>query len=176
MSKRGRQGVAKAEAWRPRPPLPQRRVILAGFGLLLLCVGMALFFLLPSRSLVQDLRSRGVSAAATVIGVDSKPKYVKVRLVSRPKEGTLSEYAGMLPETETGASVIVTYDPEAPLPGPHPGLGSGPAIEPAGLRHFGSGGHLPRPHHGSDLASSLDSWHVRPGRVPSLIDGWQRAE
>ncbi|KJK35498.1 hypothetical protein UK15_30575 [Streptomyces variegatus] len=66
-------------------------MILAGFGLFLLCVGMALFFLLPSRSLVQDLRSRGVSAAATV-----------------------SEYAGMLPETETGASVIVTYDPEAP--------------------------------------------------------------
>ncbi|MFD5475911.1 hypothetical protein [Streptomyces hawaiiensis] len=78
---------------------------------------MSLFFLLPSRSLVQDLRSRGVSAAATVIGVDSKPKYVKIRLVSSPKAGTevkLSEYAGMLPETETGASVIVTYDPEAP--------------------------------------------------------------
>ncbi|QCD57542.1 hypothetical protein CEB94_23830 [Streptomyces hawaiiensis] len=92
-------------------------MILAGFGLFLLCVGMTLFFLLPSRSLVQDLRSRGVSAAATVIGVDSKPKYIRVRLVSSPKAGTeakLSEYAGMLPETETGASVIVTYDPEAP--------------------------------------------------------------
>lgn len=90
-------------------------MILAGFGLFLLCVGMVLFFLLPSRSLVQDLRSRGVSAAATVSGVDSKPKYVKVRLVSGPKAGTeveLSDFAGMLPETQTGASMIVTYDPE----------------------------------------------------------------
>ncbi|MFF5314908.1 hypothetical protein [Streptomyces massasporeus] len=78
---------------------------------------MALVFVLPSRSLVQDLRSHGEGAAATVIGVDSKPKYVKVRLVSSPKAGTevkLSDYAGMLPETETGASMIVTYDPEDP--------------------------------------------------------------
>ncbi|MEU0221481.1 DUF3592 domain-containing protein, partial [Streptomyces sp. NPDC006265] len=115
--KRAHQEVADAKAWKPRPPLPQLHVILTVFGLFLLCVGMALFFLLPSRSLVQDLRSHGVSAAATVVGVDSKPKYVKVRLVSSPKAGTeveLSEYAGMLPETETGASVIVTYDPEDP--------------------------------------------------------------
>ncbi|MEU0176883.1 DUF3592 domain-containing protein [Streptomyces massasporeus] len=115
--KRAHQEVAEAKAWKPRPPLPQVRVILVGFGLFLLCVGMALFFLLPSHSLVQDLRSRGVSAAATVVGVDSKPKYVKVRLVSSPKAGTevkLWDYAGMLPETQTGASMIVTYDPEDP--------------------------------------------------------------
>ncbi|CAM5700477.1 hypothetical protein SPURM210S_00372 [Streptomyces purpurascens] len=92
-------------------------MILVGFGLFLLCVGMALAFLLPSQSLVQDLRSRGVSAAATVVGVDSQPKYVKVRLVSSPKAGTeveLWDYGGMLPETQTGASMIVTYDPEDP--------------------------------------------------------------
>ncbi|EFL34075.1 predicted protein [Streptomyces viridochromogenes DSM 40736] len=78
---------------------------------------MTLAFILPSRSLVQDLRSRGESAAAQVIVVDSKPKYVKVRLVSSPEAGTevkLWDYAGMLPETHTGASMIVTYDPEDP--------------------------------------------------------------
>ncbi|MFD5948882.1 DUF3592 domain-containing protein [Streptomyces collinus] len=115
--KRAHQEVAEARAWRPRPPLPQLRVILTGFGLALLCIGMALFFALPSRSLVQDLRSHGESAAATVIGVDSKPKYVKVRLVTSAKAGTevkLTDYAGMLPETETGASMIVTYDPKDP--------------------------------------------------------------
>ncbi|MEU0893236.1 DUF3592 domain-containing protein [Streptomyces massasporeus] len=92
-------------------------MILAIFGLFLLCLGMILTFVLPSHFLVQDLRSRGVSAAATVVGVDSKPKYVKVRLVSSPQAGTevkLSDYAGMLPETQTGASMIVTYDPEEP--------------------------------------------------------------
>ncbi|GHD31880.1 hypothetical protein GCM10010313_75800 [Streptomyces violarus] len=112
-----RRAVARAAAWKPRPPLPQLRVILVGFGLFLLCVGMALAFLLPPHSLVQDLRSRGVSAAATVVGVDSKPKYVKVRLVSSPKAGTevkLWDYAGMLPETQTGASMIVMYDPKDP--------------------------------------------------------------
>ncbi|GHA49215.1 hypothetical protein GCM10010303_70670 [Streptomyces purpurascens] len=112
-----RRAVARVAAWKPRPPLPQLRVILVGFGLFLLCVGMALAFLLPSQSLVQDLRSRGVSAAATVVGVDSQPKYVKVRLVSSPKAGTeveLWDYGGMLPETQTGASMIVTYDPEDP--------------------------------------------------------------
>ncbi|MFF9811368.1 DUF3592 domain-containing protein [Streptomyces coeruleorubidus] len=112
-----RQEAARARAWKPRPRLPQLRVILAGLGLFLLCVGMTLAFVLPSHSLVQDLRSRGVSAAATVVGVDTKPKYVKVRLVSSPKAGTevkLSDYAGMLPETQTGASMIVTYDPQDP--------------------------------------------------------------
>jgi hypothetical protein len=83
-----RQEAARARVWKPRPRLPQLRVILAGLGLFLLCVGMTLAFLLPSHSLVQDLRSRGVSAAATVVGVDTKPKYVKVRLVSSPKAGT----------------------------------------------------------------------------------------
>jgi hypothetical protein len=112
-----RKATAEAKAWKPRPKLPQRRVIGAMSGIFLLCVGMVLALALPAHSLVQDLRSRGVSVAATVVGVDSKPKYVKVRLVSGPKAGEevkLWDYAGMFPETQTGASMIVTYDPEDP--------------------------------------------------------------
>ena len=115
--KRSHQEVAEARAWRPQPPLPPRRLILSMFGLCLLSIGIVLSLTLPAHFLVQDLRSRGVSAAATVVGADSKPKYVKVRLVSSPKAGTevkLWDYAGMLPETQTGASMIVTYDPEDP--------------------------------------------------------------
>ena len=115
--KRSQQEVAEARAWRPQPPLPPRRLILSMFGLCLLSIGIVLSLTLPAHFLVQDLRSRGVSAAATVVGADSKPKYVKVRLVSSPKAGTevkLWDYAGMLPETQTGASMIVTYDPEDP--------------------------------------------------------------
>ena len=115
--KRSHQEVAEARAWRPQPPLPPRRLILSMVGLCLLSIGRVLSLTLPAHFLVQDLRSRGVSAAATVVGADSKPKYVKVRLVSSPKAGTevkLWDYAGMLPETQTGASMIVTYDPEDP--------------------------------------------------------------
>ncbi|MFF7732402.1 hypothetical protein [Streptomyces sp. NPDC007984] len=114
---RSSERAAEARAWRPRPPLPPRRLILSMIGLCLLSIGIVLSLTLPSHFLVEDLRSRGVSAAATVVGVDSKPKYVKVRLVSSPKAGTrvkLWDYAGMLPETEAGASMIVTYDPEDP--------------------------------------------------------------
>jgi len=116
-AEKARQAATKMTDWKPRPILPQRRVILAGLGLSLLCVGMALALWIPSQSLVQDLRSRGVTAAATVTGVDSKPKYVKVRFVSGTKSGTevkLSDYAGMYPDTRSGASILVTYDPEDP--------------------------------------------------------------
>lgn len=112
-----RQAAARVAEWKPRPKLPPRRLILAQFGMSLLCAGMALLLWLPTQSLVQDLRSRGVTAVATVVGVDSKPKYVKVRLVTSPKAGTevkLSEYAGMLPETHTNASMVVAYDPKDP--------------------------------------------------------------
>ncbi|GAA2415800.1 hypothetical protein GCM10010255_62670 [Streptomyces coeruleofuscus] len=103
--------------WQPRPKLPQRRVILAMSGVFLLCVGMTLGLWLPSHSLVQDLRSRGVNSAATVVGVDSKPKYVKVRLVSGPRAGSevkLSDYAGMYPDMHTDAALVVTYDRDDP--------------------------------------------------------------
>ena len=69
--KRSQQEVAEARAWRPQPPLPRLRLMLSTFGLCLLCVGMVLSLALPSHFLVQDLRSRGVCAADTVVGVDS---------------------------------------------------------------------------------------------------------
>jgi hypothetical protein len=86
-------------------------------GISLLCVGIATVFWLPSHSLVQDLRSRGITSAATVIDVDSKPKYVTVRLVSGPRAGDevkLSEYAGMQPNAQVNEAMLVTYDPQQP--------------------------------------------------------------
>lgn len=112
-----RQAAAKVAGWKPRPKLPQRRVILGGFGMFLLCVGMALALWIPPNSLVRDLRSSGVTAAATITGVDSKPDYVKVRFVNGAESGIevkLSDYAGMYPDTHAGASMLVTYDPEDP--------------------------------------------------------------
>ncbi|MFH9065781.1 hypothetical protein ACH4GM_31945 [Streptomyces coeruleorubidus] len=112
-----RKSAARAAGWKPRPKLPQRRAILAMSGVFLLCVGITLGLWLPSHSLVQDLRSRGVNSAATVVGVDSKPKYVKVRLVSGPRAGSevkLSDYAGMYPDVHTDAALVVTYDRDDP--------------------------------------------------------------
>ncbi|UOB11015.1 hypothetical protein MQE23_18915 [Streptomyces sp. HP-A2021] len=116
-AERARQAAARVAQFKPRPPLPGLRVIWACIGLCASFVGMALFFWLPSRSLVEDLRSHGVTVAATVIDVDTKPKYVKIRLVQGPEKGTaveLSEIAGMLPDAHTGDSMLVTYDPKDP--------------------------------------------------------------
>ncbi|MFI0270592.1 hypothetical protein [Streptomyces luteogriseus] len=93
------------------------RVILGITGMFLLCAGMALALWLPPYYLVQDLRSRGVDSVSTVVGVDTKPKYVKVRFVSGPRAGgevELTDYAGMYPETHTGAPLVVTYDRKDP--------------------------------------------------------------
>ncbi|MGA5135668.1 hypothetical protein [Streptomyces azureus] len=112
-----RRAVARVAAWKLRPPLPQRRVILGMPGIFLLCVGVTLLLWLPPHYLVQDLRSRGVDSAATVVDVDSKPEFVKVRLLSGPKAGTevkLSDYAGMYPDTHTDAALVVTYDRDDP--------------------------------------------------------------
>ncbi|WP_143668882.1 MULTISPECIES: DUF3592 domain-containing protein [unclassified Streptomyces] len=114
---RARQAAAGRADFKPRPPLPPWRVIWACIGFVALCVGMALVFWLPSRSLVEDLRSRGVTVAATVVDVDTKPKYVKVRFAQGPRRGTtvkLSEIAGMLPDAHSGDSMQVTYDPNDP--------------------------------------------------------------
>ncbi|MFI8890102.1 hypothetical protein [Streptomyces paradoxus] len=115
---RERQSAARrAAGWKPRPQLPQRRVILAGLGMSLLCVAMTAGLWLPAHSLVRDLRSRGVSSAATVVEVDSRPKFVKVRFVSGPRAGDevkLWDYAGMFPEATPGEAILVTYDPEQP--------------------------------------------------------------
>jgi hypothetical protein len=109
-----RQAKARATKFRPSPELPQWRVVWTGLGMFALCTGMALSFWIPARSTVQHLRSQGVTVAAIVISTDEKPKYVKVRLVQGPKSGTevkLVDYAGMYPDTHTGASMLVTYDP-----------------------------------------------------------------
>ncbi|MEU6183690.1 hypothetical protein [Streptomyces coeruleorubidus] len=112
---KARRAAALAAGWRSGPKPPQRRLILAMVGISLLCFGMATVFWLPSQSLVQDLRSRGITSAATVIDVDSKPKYVTVRLASGPRAGDevkLSEYAGMQPDAQVNETLLVTYDPK----------------------------------------------------------------
>lgn len=111
------QYAARVAAYRPRPELPQRRLIAAALGMFLLCLGMALFFWIPARSLVHDLRANGVTVAATVTGSDNKPKYVKVRYIqgeNAGKEFNLSEYAGMLPDLRADDALLVTYDSEDP--------------------------------------------------------------
>ncbi|WP_158713700.1 DUF3592 domain-containing protein [Streptomyces sp. NRRL WC-3626] len=78
---------------------------------------LALFFWLPSRTLVHDLRADGVTVVATVIGVDDQPRYVRVRFAQGPRssaEEELWDYAGMLPDVHSGDSLTVTYDPDDP--------------------------------------------------------------
>ncbi|MET9253165.1 hypothetical protein [Streptomyces sp. NPDC003717] len=106
--------AAERAEWKPRPLVPRRRVVLGIFGMFLVLAGAALAFWLPPRALVNDLRDRGLTVAATVTGVDNKPKYVKVEFLQGPKAGTeveLWDYAGMYPEVHTGDAMLVTYDP-----------------------------------------------------------------
>ncbi|MFF5370397.1 hypothetical protein [Streptomyces sp. NPDC013187] len=115
--KTARQAAGRAAGWKPDPKPPQRRVILTMFGMSLLCLGMTALFWFPSHSLAEDLRSRGVTSAATVVGVDSKPQYVKVRLASGPLAGDevkISDYAGMYPDVHRDEAMLVTYDPQQP--------------------------------------------------------------
>lgn len=103
------------------PPVPQRRVILAAYGMALLCCTMFLGFLLPSLWAVEDLRSRGVSVPAEVLDT-SKNKYGDISKVEVRFEGPdgeveteLRDVAGNYPEgLFPGAVVDVTYDPQAP--------------------------------------------------------------
>ncbi|MFI8302690.1 DUF3592 domain-containing protein [Streptomyces sp. NPDC085927] len=104
-----------------QPPLPQRRLILTLFVMALgSCVAFLVFWL-PSQSLVNDLRSRGVSVAAEITA-SPKNKYgeagnVKVRF-SGPNgevETVLGDWGGKRPEgLLEGAAVPVTYDPREP--------------------------------------------------------------
>lgn len=99
------------------PKVPQWRFILASLGMSVLCIGMTLTLWIPVRSKLNDLRDHGVTATATVIGVDNKPKYVKVRFANGTltgREVELGEYAGMLPDMHVGESLFVTYDPNDP--------------------------------------------------------------
>ncbi|MFD9152017.1 DUF3592 domain-containing protein [Streptomyces diastaticus] len=103
------------------PPVPQRRVILVGYGMALLLFAMFLGFLLPSLWVVEDLRSRGVPVAAEVLDT-SNNKYGDVSKVEVRFEGPdgaveteLHDVAGKYPEgLFPGAVVDVTYDPRAP--------------------------------------------------------------
>ncbi|MET7292395.1 hypothetical protein ABZS79_09660 [Streptomyces griseoloalbus] len=111
------RSAAERRGWKPRPLIPRPREIVGVAGVSLLCVCLSLAFWLPSRALVHDLRHRGVTVAATVTGVDNKPKYVRVRFIQGSKSGTevkLWDYAGMLPDVHRGDPMLVTYDPEAP--------------------------------------------------------------
>jgi Protein of unknown function (DUF3592) len=104
-----------------QPSLPQRRLILALFVMAAgTCVAFLMFWL-PSESLVNDLRSRGVPVAAEITAAP-KNRYgesgnVRVRFVG-PKgeiETVLSDWGGKRPGgLLTGAAVSVTYDPQAP--------------------------------------------------------------
>ncbi len=114
---RARQAASRAAEWKPRPKPPQRRVILTMFGMSLLCLGMTAAFWFPAHALAEDLRSRGVTSAATVVAVDSNPKYVKVRLISGPRAGEevkVSDYAGMYPDVHRDGAMLVTYDAHQP--------------------------------------------------------------
>lgn len=104
-----------------QPPLPQRRLILALFGMAVGTCAAFLVFWLPAQSLVDDLRSRGVPVAAEITA-SPKNKYgeagnVTVRF-SGPRgevETVLSDWGGKRPEgLPSGAAVSVTYDPQQP--------------------------------------------------------------
>ncbi|MFD6904337.1 DUF3592 domain-containing protein [Streptomyces sp. NPDC060077] len=107
-------------AWH-QPPVPQRRLILAVFvAALATCVAF-LVFLLPAQSLVNDLRSRGVTTTAEVTA-SPKNKYgeagnITVRF-SGPGgevETVLADWGGKRPEgLLAGGRVSVTYDPSEP--------------------------------------------------------------
>jgi hypothetical protein len=106
--------------WR-QPPLPQRRLILAFSGMAVGTLVAFLIFLLPAQSLVQDLRSRGVTTVAEVTA-SPKNKYgeagnVEVRF-SGPEgkvQTVLADWGGKRPEgLLSGAQVSVTYDPREP--------------------------------------------------------------
>ncbi|WP_217140664.1 hypothetical protein [Streptomyces sp. AC627_RSS907] len=104
-------------ALRPRPYVASNRTLLGIFCSFILCAGLAFAFWLPSRSLVHDLRSSGSNAAAVVIAIDNKPKYVKIRFLTGTASGTevkLSDYAGMYPDVANGDSMLVTYKPNDP--------------------------------------------------------------
>ncbi|MFI1353868.1 DUF3592 domain-containing protein [Streptomyces sp. NPDC020898] len=103
-----------AEERNPRPLLPQLRLIFTLAGLGILCIVIFLALWLPSKAVVDDLRSRGVTATATVTKVDDKPEIVEVRFrgPSETVTANLHDYAGMRPEVQVGQPLAVRYDPQ----------------------------------------------------------------
>jgi hypothetical protein len=82
----------------------------------LLCLGMFFAFWVPSQTLVNDLRSHGVTTTAAVTAVDNNPEYVRIRFngPDGPTTAELSDYAGMRPEAEVGEALTVRYDSKDP--------------------------------------------------------------
>ncbi|GAB2780155.1 hypothetical protein GCM10027073_11050 [Streptomyces chlorus] len=104
-----------------QPPVPKRRVILGVFALSLVIGGMFLSLLLPSESLVSDLRSRGISVWAEVTASPrdkyGNPGNIKVKFdgPGGEMETSLYDWGGMRPEgLVPGGLVSVTYDPRDP--------------------------------------------------------------
>ncbi|MFE6716702.1 DUF3592 domain-containing protein [Streptomyces albidoflavus] len=103
------------------PAVPRRRQIIGIFAFGLAAVGLFLLFLLPSRSLVADLRSRGVPVVAEVVDT-SNNKYDDLREVVvrfRGSEGEveteLHDWGGRYPEgLSAGTDIMVTFDPQDP--------------------------------------------------------------
>ncbi|MER6384199.1 DUF3592 domain-containing protein [Streptomyces sp. NPDC001118] len=104
-----------------QPKLPQRRLIATMFVLFLVMFGGFFVFLLPSQSLVSDLRSRGVATRATVTSSPrdkfGSPGNIKIRFDAPKGEvnTVLSDWGGRRPDgLVPGSPVSVTYDPHDP--------------------------------------------------------------
>ncbi|MER5541003.1 DUF3592 domain-containing protein [Streptomyces sp. NPDC002589] len=104
-----------------QPKLPQRRLIATTFVLSLVMFGGFFVFLLPSQSLVSDLRSRGVATWATVTSSPrdkfGSPGNITVRFDTPKGEVNteLSDWGARRPDgLVPGNPVSVTYDPHDP--------------------------------------------------------------
>ncbi|MFB7459816.1 DUF3592 domain-containing protein [Streptomyces sp. NPDC056188] len=103
-------------------PLPQRRLVAAIFLMAAGAIAAFLVLWLPSHSLVDDLRSRGVSVAAEIVASPrdkfGSPGNIRIRF-DDPERGAqetaLSDWGGRRPAgLVEGSSVSVTYDPRDP--------------------------------------------------------------
>ncbi|MFG2945099.1 DUF3592 domain-containing protein [Streptomyces adustus] len=118
---KARLDASRGKIARLRQPVPQRRLIATLFALCLVALGIFLLFLVPSRSLVGDLRSRGVATWAEVTSAPKDhfggPGNTEIRF--RGPEGevdtTLGDWGGRRPGgLVAGRVVSVTYDPHDP--------------------------------------------------------------
>ncbi|MFJ5155505.1 DUF3592 domain-containing protein [Streptomyces sp. NPDC088353] len=114
--------LRKLRAGERQAPLPQRRLVAAIFLMAVAAIGAFLVLWLPSHSLVDDLRSRGVSVAAEIVTSPrdrfGSPGNIRIRF-NDPKRGAqeiaLSDWGGRRPAgLVAGSSVSVTYDPRDP--------------------------------------------------------------